>query len=136
MTRRFPLLKQTLSEDVSWHQILLLSADFCCQQILFLSADFVSRFVFRQHMTLHLSTKQHSRWHIHFHASLFHEGNISPPAGAHFCCNHDRTYFAGPSRLHPRSLHGTDPYVQCIRCIQGMVYSLVVNASDVGTPLC
>jgi hypothetical protein len=26
-------------------------------------------------MSLHLSTKRRSRWHIHFHASLFREGN-------------------------------------------------------------
>jgi hypothetical protein len=94
MTRRFSFLKQTLSEDVSCQQILFSSADFVSRFML--SADFVfvsrfrqkiffvSRFVFRQQMSLHLSTKRRSRRHIHFHASLFCEGNIFSSGGRAF----------------------------------------------------
>jgi hypothetical protein len=94
MTRRFSFLKQILSEDVSCQQILFLSADFVSRFLL--SADFVfvcrfrqkiffvSRFVFRQQMSLHLSTKRRSRRHIHFHASLFREGNIFSSGGRAF----------------------------------------------------
>ena len=94
MNRRFSFLNQTLSEDVSCQQILFLSADFVSRFLL--SADFVfvsrfrqkiffvSRFVFRQQMSLHLSTKRRSRRHIHFHASLFREGNIFSSGGRAF----------------------------------------------------
>jgi hypothetical protein len=91
MTRRFSFLKQILSEDVSCQQILFLSADFVSRFLL--SADFVfvsrfrqkiffvSRFVFLQQMSLHLSTKRRSLRHIHFHASLFRKGNIFSSGG-------------------------------------------------------
>jgi hypothetical protein len=86
--------KQIMSEDVSCQQILFLSADFVNRFLL--SADFVfvsrfrqkiffvSRFVFRQQMSSHLSTKRRSRRHIHFHASLFREGNIFSSGGRAF----------------------------------------------------
>jgi hypothetical protein len=97
MTRRFSFLQQILSEDVSCQQIFAVSR-FCFRKQIS-SEDFLRQQIcFCQQMSLHLSTKQRSRRHIHFHASLFREGNISPSAGAHFRCNHDCTRFAGPSR--------------------------------------
>ena len=101
MTRRLDFLKQILSEDVSCQQILFSSADFVSRFLL--SADFVfvsrfrqkiffvSRFVFRQQMSFHLSTKRPSRRHIHFHASLFREGNTFSSG---------RRAFSLQSRLH------------------------------------
>ena len=120
MTRRFSFLKQILSEDVSCQQILFLSADFVSRFLL--SADFVfvsrfrqkiffvSRFVFRQQMSLHLSTKRRSRRHIHFHASLFREGNIFSSGGRAFSLQ---------SRLHSfcRTFQKEDQQQQRLRIL-------------------
>jgi hypothetical protein len=77
-------LKQILSEDVSCQQILFLSADFVIVSRFRQKIFFVIRFVFRQQMSLHLSTKRHSRRHIHFQASLFREGNNFSSGGRAF----------------------------------------------------
>ena len=78
-----------MSADFVFVSRFLLSADFVfvsrfcfCKQIQ--KIFFVSRFVFRQQMSLHLSTKRRSRRHIHFHASLFREGNIFSSGGRAF----------------------------------------------------
>jgi hypothetical protein len=82
MTRRFSFLKQILSEDVSCQQIS--SADFVFVSRIRQKIFFVSRFVFRQQMSLHLSTKRRSRRYIHVHASLFREGNMFSSGGRAF----------------------------------------------------
>jgi hypothetical protein len=94
--QKISFLKQILSEDVSCQQIS--SADFVFVSRIRQKIFFVSRFVFRQQMSLHLSTKRRSRRHIHVHASLFREGNIFSSGGRAFSLQ---------SRLH--SGIGTKP---------------------------
>jgi hypothetical protein len=107
MTRRFSFFKQILSEDVSCQQILFLSADFVSRFLL--SADFVfvsrfcqkiffvSRFVFVSKCLYTCQQNDARAGTSIFTPACFVRETFSPPAGAHFRCNHDCTRFAGPS---------------------------------------